>query len=257
VTYEVSLLKMGQSEVPGPEVYWMSHWDEWLTLYFYMVVIRGNGHTVIINTGPPDDLAEMNQEWASYAGPRCRMIRSDQERPAAALASLGIEPEQVDHVLITPLQSYATGNIPLFRNAEICLSRRGWIEDFQAPLFPMHSPRQTRIPNDVLAYLELEAPQKMRLLSDEDEVVPGVRCFWTGVHHRSSMAYSIETARGRVIVTDAAFHYGNLEQAHPLGILESMEECHVAYQRIRREAGIAIPLYDPEALRRHPGGRVA
>jgi glyoxylase-like metal-dependent hydrolase (beta-lactamase superfamily II) len=255
--YEVSLLKMGQSEVPGPEVYWMSHWDQWLTLYFYMVVVRGNGYTVIINTGPPDDLAEMNQEWASYAGPRCRMVRSDQERPAAALASLRIEPEQVDHVLITPLQSYATGNIPLFRNAEICLSRRGWIEDFQAPRFPIHSPRRARIPNEVLAYLEIEAPEKVRLLGDEDEVVPGVQCFWTGVHHRSSMAYSIETARGRVIVTDAAFHYGNLEQLHPLGILESMEECHVAYQRIRREAAITIPLYDPEALRRHPGGRVA
>ncbi len=109
----------------------------------------------------------------------------------------------------------------------------------------------------MLAYLEIEAPEKVRLLGDEDEVVPGVQCFWTGVHHRSSMAYSIETARGRVIVTDAAFHYGNLEQLHPLGILESMEECHVAYQRIRREAAITIPLYDPEALRRHPGGRVA
>lgn len=257
MTYEVFLLKLGQSDVPGPEVYWMSHWDRWLTLYFYMVVIRGDGHNIIINTGPPEDLTDLNEQWSSYAGSRCRFIREENERPSAALASLGITPEQVDHVLITPLQSYATGNIPLFRNAKVCLSRRGWIEDFHAPRFPVHSPRRTRIPDDVLSYLDIEAPQRIRLLEAEAEILPGLTCFWTGVHHRSSMAFSIETTKGRVVVTDAAFHYGNLERPHPLGILESMEECNIAYARIARESEITIPLYDPEALQRFPGGKVA
>jgi len=78
--YQVQVLKMGQSDVPGPEVYWMSHWDQWLTLYFYMVVIRGGGATAIVNTGPPLDLTELNQQWASYAGPRCQMLREPEER---------------------------------------------------------------------------------------------------------------------------------------------------------------------------------
>jgi hypothetical protein len=56
MTYEVQVLKVGQSDVPGPEVYWMSHWDQWLTLYFYMVVIRGGESVAIVNTGPPLDL---------------------------------------------------------------------------------------------------------------------------------------------------------------------------------------------------------
>ncbi len=257
MTYQVDILKMGQSDVPGPEVYWMSHWDQWLTLYFYMVVIRGDGRTVVINTGPPRDLTEMNRQWAAYAGPKCQMLRAEEERPDAQLSTLGITPDQVDYVLITPLQSYATGNIPLFRNAEVCLSRRGWIEDFHAPSFPVHSSRSSRIPDDVLTYLEIEAPDKVRLLADEDEVLPGLKCFWVGVHHRSSMAYSIETSKGTVVVTDAAFLYGNIEKPHPLGIQESMEECNVAYSRIRRTADIVIPLYDPEALRRHSNGRVA
>jgi hypothetical protein len=137
----------------------------------------------------------------------------ESERPAAALESIGIAPEEVDYVLITPLQSYATGNISLFRNARVGLSRRGWIEDFHAPKFPLHSPRRTRIPDDVLVYLEIEAPDKLVLLEDEDQIQPGLTCFWAGVHHRSSMAYCIDTAKGRVIVTEAAFHYGNLESA--------------------------------------------
>ena len=59
MSYAVNVLKMGQSDVPGPEVYWMSHFDEWLTLYFYMVVLRGEGVVAVINTGPPLDLTEM------------------------------------------------------------------------------------------------------------------------------------------------------------------------------------------------------
>jgi hypothetical protein len=255
LSYEVQVLKMGQAEVPGPEVYWMSHFDQWLLLHFYMVVLRGQGITAIINTGPPEDLADLNRLWGS-GGSRCRMVREPEERPDSALARLGIRPQDVTHVLITPLQAYATGNIPMFRNAEICLSRRGWIEDFHAPRFPVHSPRWSRIPNDVLMYLELEAYEKLRLLDDEDEVAPGLRARWVGAHHRSSMAFEVSTAKGEVIVSDAAFHYGNVEKPHPLGIGESLEECHFAYQRFRR-ADVFLPLYDPEVLDRHPGGRVA
>ena len=159
-------------------------------------------------------------------------------------------------MLITPLQSYATANIPLFRNAQVCISRRGWIEDFHAPQFPAHGSRRARIPNDALQYLDIEAPEKLRLLDDEDEIMPGLRAFWTGAHHRSSMAYAIETSKGQVIATDAAFHYGNLERMHPLGIMESLEECQRAYRRLNSSADILIPLYDPDVLRRFPGGKL-
>lgn len=71
------------------------------------------------------------------------------------------------------------------------------------------------------------------------------------------MAYLIETAAGRVAVTDCCFKYGNIERMHPLGIMESLPECMAAYARIRKEADIVIPLYDPEVLRRFPNGKVA
>ena len=40
--YTVQVLKMGQCQVRGPEVYWMDRWDDWEELYFY-VVVRGEG----------------------------------------------------------------------------------------------------------------------------------------------------------------------------------------------------------------------
>jgi glyoxylase-like metal-dependent hydrolase (beta-lactamase superfamily II) len=244
--YEIQVLKMGQCLVPGPEVYWMSHWDTWETLHFWMVVIRGGDRNIIINTGPPLDIAPMNAVWKEAIDERSQMVRRDDERPAAALARIGLKPEDIHYVLITPLQAYATGNIPLFRNAQICISRRGWIEDFHAPRHHMHIPRKLRIPDDVLVYLDIEAADRLRLVDDEDEIIPGIRAFWTGVHHRSSMAYAIDTDAGTVIASDSFFKYNNVEKMIPLGIMESMDECMKAYARITKEADILLPLYDPE-----------
>jgi hypothetical protein len=39
--------------------------------------------------------------------------------------------------------------------------------------------------------------------------------------------------------------------------MESLPECMAAYARIREEADVVIPLYDPEVLARFPEGRVA
>ncbi|PYV18804.1 MAG: hypothetical protein DMG21_03720 [Acidobacteria bacterium] len=255
--YQVDILKMGQCDVRGPEVYWMDRWDDWEQLDFLMVVVRGEGKVAVINTGPPPDLTPLNARWTAAFGPRGALVRRDEERPERALARLGLSPADVNYVLITPLQAYAVGNIPLFKNAQICLSRRGWIEDFHAPEYEMHVPRKLRIPDDVLAYLTIQAPERLRLLDDEDEILAGLEASWVGAHHRSSMAYFIETPRGRVAVTDCCFKYGNLEKMHPLGIMESLRECLEAYERLRHEADLVIPLYDPEVLRRYSGGQVA
>lgn len=253
--YSVRVLKMGQIDVPGPEVYWMSRWFDWETLYFYMVVIQGEGITAIINTGPPEDLTPLNTLWKKFAGERCQFRRTEQERPSAALGSIGLKPEDIQYVLITPLVSYTNANIALFPNVKkIFISRRGWIEDFFAPPHPVHVPRKIFIPDDVVIYLTTQVLDRVRLVENEDEILPGIRMFWVGVHHRSSMAVAIPTKKGQVVVSDCFFKYGNIEKNHPLGVQESMEECRLSYARIRREADITVPLYDPEVLERFPGG---
>ena len=257
MNYRVRALKMGQCEVPGPEVYWMSHWEEWEMLYFWMALIQGGGHNIIINTGPPADLTALNEAWAKAVAPRSQMMRTYQERPDEALRSVGLQTDDIDYVLITPLQAYATGNIPMFTRATVCLSRRGWIEDFHAPRYTMHIPRKLRIPDDALLYLDITAPEKLRLLEDEDEILPGLLAFWAGTHHPSSMAYVISTEKGAVVASDAFFKYGNAEHDHPLGVGESLEEGMRCYARVRKMGATPLPLYDPEVLARHPGGILA
>jgi hypothetical protein len=116
-------------------------------------------------------------------------------------------------VIVTPLQAYSTANIHLFRNAQVCISRKGWIEDFQAPYYYLHVSRRMRIPPEVNNYLQNEGWEKLRLLTEDEQVLEGLRVFWAGVHHRSSLAVCIETAMGNLILTDSFFKYGTSKRA--------------------------------------------
>lgn len=257
--YQIQCFKVGEADVPGPEVYWQQNWNTWETLYFTIVVIRGGGKTVLINTGPPADLTRLNRWWvAGYGDPRTAMRRRPEECLENILASAGVEPTSVDYVLLSPLQAYATANISMFPKATICISRRGWIEDFHAPPWPMSMPRDLRIPNDVLVYLEIEAWDRVRLLADDDQILPGIRARWVGTHHRSSMAFFVDTAVGTVALSDCFFKYANFEQNIPLGVQEAgIEECLRSYDLIRRSADLIVPLYEPEVFKRHPEGRIS
>ena len=259
--YQVDVVKTGTfGAVPGPELFWMSHWGEWRPLDTLAVVIRGGGKTVLINTGPPLDLLPtMNAAWRKIFGrDDVDLTVKDDEKIGNALAKVGVKPSDVDIVIVTPFQAYAIGGIDQFPKAKLCLSRRGWI-DFQAPRWREH-PHDNRafcIPDRLLTHLVTTAWPRVHLMQDEEEILPGLSVFWTGVHHRNSVAVKIATAKGNAIASDCFFLYENVEKMHPLGINESLEECLVAYTRIKKEADLTIPLYDPEVFKRHPGGKVA
>ena len=257
-TYRVDVVKLGQWDwAPGFEMFWMEPNAPAEPLALVSVIVRGNGKTIVVNTGPDTDfLPTMNERWSAF-DPRHQLRVGDAERLEPALASVGVRLEDVDHVIVTPFQAYAIGNVLRFPRAEICLSRRGWI-DFHAPRWREH-PHDFRpfcIPDAVLVGLVTEAWPRVRLVEDE-EIVPGVAVFWTGAHHRSSLAVKVRSARGAVVASDSFFRYENVTENRPLGINESMDETLVAYDRIRREADVLLPLYDPRVFERHQDGRVA
>ena len=258
MTFTLTAHSMGRMPLPGPEVFWMQEWDTWFDATFWMLIARSETATVVINTGPPADLDALNTLWrASHPSGHKWFRRDDSERCEAALARAGVAAEEVTHVVFTPLVTYTLGAIELFPRAELCLSRRGWVEDVLAPPLPHHLPREIFVPDPVLHHLLFDAQDRVRLLNDGDTVTPGMTVWEAGVHHRSSLAVEIDTARGRAIATDAAFSYRNVEENISLGIGESYAEAMATYARLRERADILVPLYEPDVARRHPEGRIA
>jgi hypothetical protein len=257
MTFSLQVASLAHMPLPGPEVFWMQAWDEWFDAAFLMVVARSENHTVVVNTGPPEDLKPLNRLWADFhPSGRSQMTRDDAERPSAILDRLGVDPTEVTHVVLSPAVVYTVGNLRLFPNAEYVISRRGWVEDIMAPPYTPHLPREVFLPDDVLSFLLFEGRDRVRLVSD-GPLVPGLSVWDAGVHHRSSLAVCFQTARGRVIASDAAMAYRNVEENIHLGIGESYPEAMATYQRFREEADIFIPLYEGAVLERHPDGVIA
>lgn len=256
MAFDVHVLSVGRTEIPGPELFWMAEWDRWFPLSFNVVLIRGEGVTALVNTGAPADLGPLNEMWASILGPRARYEREPGETIEAGLASLGVRPDDVTHVVVTPFQLYSTAGIPLFGNAEICVSRTGWTHFHTTHEHP-HDNRWTSFSPEVLVHLVTDAWDRVRLLADDDEVVPGLRTWWAGTHHRASLAVEIDSTAGTVVASDAFFHYENVEDNRVLGINESMYEALACYERTRRVADHIVPLYDPKVFDRYPGGVIA
>lgn len=251
------MLGTGEIEVPWPEVYWMERFSDWTLLRFQIALIRGEGTTVLVNTGFPDDISALAAAWRNSLGARATLRRPEEWLTIRLLGAAGVHPEQVDHVIITPIQVYATGCLHLFRNARFYFSRRGWIEDILAPSYPHHVARQGCISDEHLRWLLFENQDHLVLMDDVQEVLPGITCRWVGVHHRSTLLVEVKTARGLVMLSDCAFHCANVEESRPLGIAESIIEAHAAYADIRRRAAIFLPLYEPLVQERFPGGVIA
>jgi glyoxylase-like metal-dependent hydrolase (beta-lactamase superfamily II) len=244
--------------LPGPISFYLSHWDEVNDAPHFLWLAQGGGRTILINTGLPQDPGDLQ-----ILNDACLAIHSENyfppdriRPPQDVLAEAGTQLEDVDTILIISPVSYATGNIELFPNAEIYMSRTGWI-DFMAPQRPAHFDRRVIYTDATITYLVTEAWDRIHLVGDEEEVLPGIKMFWVGCHHRGSMAVSIQTAKGKVVISDSIFTYENLEKGTPIGAMENIFECEDAHERVREEAEIVFPNHDNEVLVRYPDGIIA
>ena len=253
--FGVRMLHVGDGEIPGPELFWMSEWDEWFPLAFQVGLIEGDGVVALFGTGAAKDLGPMNEKWSAFLGERARMRRTDDQWILNRLGAAGIAPEDVTHVILSPLQLYTVSNVALFPNAQICISKKGWVHFHTTHDHP-HDDRWYSIPRDVLIHLTCDAWDRVRLLEDEDEIVPGLRTWWAGSHHRATVCAEVDTRDGVVTITDAYFVRRNLDQNLPIGICENIYEALAAHDRIRSVARHSLTPYDPEQVEKYPDGVV-
>ena len=246
--YTIQVFKVGESMVPGPEIYWQQHNGKWYQLGFFIWLIRGQGRTLLIDTGQEPDVSWLNDWMNRWKGPEAYWITTDV--PVSCLARVGVQPEDVEHVILSSLGPYAAANCHRFPRAHFWISRTGWNEYFD-PKYPFF---RYPINPQAMAYLTTEALERLHLVEGEAEVVPGIRVWETGCHHRHSQAISIETAKGKAIMADSVFYFDNIEQNVYLGICQNVFECIDLWDRIRREAAIVLPSHDPAILQRYPNG---
>lgn len=260
MAWSVRSLSVGTFEEPGPAVFWMRRWEEWISLRLQLILVRGEGRTILVNTALPDDLGPLRAEYPGAImwgepGTRGAIVRTPDELQVPALALADVRPEDVTDIILTPIVRYTTDTLDAFPNARIHVSKRGWVHYHTTHAHPHDS--RGAFSRDTLVHLVTDWWDRVVLLDDEHEIAPGLRTWHSGVHHRSSLVVEVDTAVGTVAISDSFFVYENIEAGIALGLNESFEEMAATNARVLRTAQHVVPLYDHRVFERYPGGIIA
>ena len=233
----------------------LSELDQFQPWGYSALVARSADATVVLNTGFPLDMAPVQAFFKAWH-PGCYVERDASQTLDGHLERLRIKPADVDHLVLSCLGPYSTGRVELFEKCPIHIGRSEWVDYHAPPVNFPPQPRDTIIPPATLNRLMTEDWPRVHLLEDEDEVCPGIRVFRTGGHHAGSLAVAINTRQGTLIYCDTIFTYENYEKNITIGFVRSVDEYHAAVARIRREADVVVPFFDPAAFERYPDGVV-
>lgn len=238
--YEVYALKYGERDTTACQFFYREASHEAITLHYYIWLILGGPHPVLVDTGFRDEDAA------------ARGIRN-YVSPAAMVERLGVKPEDIQVALISHLHWDHWAGHTLFPTAEFWL-QSDEVAFWTGPAGRYEVYQQLANPRALSHLVTLNYDNRTRLIEGEHEVLPGLRVHWVGGHTAGLQIVSVDTERGRVVLSsDASHFYRNLERRQPVQIITNLPQMLAAFDKIYALAGPAACIvagHDPEVSKR-------
>lgn len=207
---------------------------------YYVWLIRGAGRIVLVDTGFNAQAAAMRRRGWS----RC---------PVQALAVLDVQPEDVQHVVLTHLHYDHAGNLDKLPRATFHVQA----EEMRYATGPCMCHALTRFaysPEDVTQLVHHLYKDRVEFHEGDDVLLPGVELMHLGGHTRGLQAVCVHTRRGWITLASDAMHfYENLERLNPFPIVHNVDDAIAAIRKIRRLAqspNLVVPGHDPLVMQR-------
>lgn len=233
--YEVYALKYAERDTTACQFFYREPSHAPLTLDYYVWLILGGRHPVLVDTGCLDDDAR-ERGMRGYVS------------PAAMVERAGVKPGEVPVALITHLHYDHWAGHGLFPDAEYWI-QRGEVAFWTGSLAGSPAFRQSASPGALERLGPLAATGQLRIIDGDREVLPGIRLHRVGGHTAGLQIVSVETARGTVVLTsDASHFYRNVETRQPVQIITSLPEMLAGFEMIHALAGaerLIVAGHDP------------
>ena len=122
--YRIQCLKTATHSAPEPIFLYMRGFDRMRDVNCYFWLIQGEDKKILVDTGMGGEYPKQFVERAknSQAG----FPVGPGEDTVSQLASHGLQPEDIDMVILTHLHYDHIANIPLFTRATIIINGTGW-----------------------------------------------------------------------------------------------------------------------------------
>jgi glyoxylase-like metal-dependent hydrolase (beta-lactamase superfamily II) len=186
---------------------------------------------------------------------------TEYEQPSAALARVGVRPDDVTDIVISHVHWDHLDGVDLFPRARVWIQRA----EYEHYIDSAGRPRSPAIDSADAAMLAslARAGRVERVGGDSVEILPGITVYTGGRHTYASQYATVRTASGVVVLaSDNAYLYENVEQRRPIAqTLASLSNLR-AQARMRQLAStprLIVPGHDPAIFVRFPtpGGGVA
>ncbi|WP_409464983.1 N-acyl homoserine lactonase family protein [Amycolatopsis sp. GA6-003] len=213
-----------------------------MPLDFFVWLIRGNGRTVLVDTGFTPETA-------------VRRRRHYHTHPVDLLARLGVAPEDVSDVIVTHLHYDHAGNISAFPGARIHL-QTAEMQFCTGPDMRHQLLRKNYEPADVGTAVQSLYEGRLHFADGEKEIAPGISVHLCGGHTRGLQFVTVATARGELLLaSDAVHYYENFRRNIPYPSFADLGEYLDGYSRIAARTSAldrVIPGHDPLVLTAFP-----
>ncbi len=213
-----------------------------MPLDFYCWLVRGAGRAVLVDTG------------FSACSARARG-RGFSLEPEAALARLGLAPQDIGDVVLTHLHYDHAGNVEAYpraqvhlQDAEMCYAT-GRYMCFEAM-------RHFFSADDVQAVVRRLYAGRVSFHDGDAQLAPGLELYRIGGHTPGLQVVRVHTARGWIVLaSDALHYYRNYTDHNPFPAIFHVGDMLEGYARIRSLADSdahIVPGHDPLVALRYP-----
>jgi glyoxylase-like metal-dependent hydrolase (beta-lactamase superfamily II) len=203
-----------------------------------------NGRQVLIDSGfyRPKFL----DEWK----PR------DFRTPAAALETAGVKPGAITDIILTHAHWDHVDGADLFPQATVWIQREEYRYYTGEAWFARNAHGGVDA-EDMHALLEINTEGRLKFVEgDDQEILPGIRCYTGGKHTWASQYVSVKTDAGTVIfASDNIYLYENLEKHVPIAQTLDAASNLKAQDRIRTlvsDPRLIVPGHEPLVFEKFP-----
>ena len=243
-TYEIFALRYATlPDFPVSELVSGADPSRKLDIAMMVWLIRGNGHTVLVDSGFYRD--QFLKEWKV----------NGYVKPSIVIGELGLKPEDVTDVVISHMHWDHADGMDLFPKARIWIQK----DEFHYYTGEAWQGKDTHggiDPDNVLALVKLNTESRLSLVDgDAREIIPGITCYTGGKHTYQSQYVGVNTKAGVVILaSDNMYLYENAEKHVPIAATLDAASNLRAQDRMKELATshIIIPGHDPAVMAKFP-----
>ena len=213
-----------------------------IAMVFWLV--QGGGHNVLVDSG--FYRPQLFKGWSI----------ADYRKPTEALRAAGLAPADVTDIVISHMHWDHADGMDLFPKAHI------WIQRDEYTYYTgeawHHADTHGGIePDDVEALVKANIAGRVSFVEgDDQEILPGIRCYIGGKHTYQSQYATVHAKDGTVVLaSDNVYLYENLDKHVPIAETLDAKSNLRAQDRMRTLAskpGFIIPGHDPAIFERFP-----